>query len=161
PHDQPDRDHDHSAEQEVLPHPAYRIEAHVPDHANEPLEAEQDVPWIEAERSQDHADHDRQEDQPHRHRNRRTAEKTTHEIHHRLPDCGPVSSTPSMCCKFSSRSASRGGLSQRSRLIRGKRIAKPDLWRDERCSPSKATSNTRPCSRSCTTSRTGPNRSTV
>ncbi len=44
----------------------------------------------------------------------------------------------------SSRSASPGGLSQRSRLTRGNRIASPDLCRVERCSPSKATSSTRP-----------------
>jgi glutathionyl-hydroquinone reductase len=30
---------------------------------------------------------------------------------------------------------------------RGKRIATPDLWREERCSPSKATSSTRPLAR--------------
>ena len=35
----------------------------------------------------------------------------------------------------SSRSASRGGLSQRSRLMRGNRIATPDLCRGERCQP--------------------------
>src|SRR6185437_307349 len=43
----------------------------------------------------------------------------------------------------SSRSASPGGLSQRSRLMRGKRMAMPDLWRVERWRPSKATSSTR------------------
>ena len=31
PHDQPDRDHDHGAEQEIAPQPAHRVEAHVPD----------------------------------------------------------------------------------------------------------------------------------
>ena len=67
----------------------------------------------------------------------------------------------SIVSSVSSRSASRGGLSQRSRLMRGKRIATPDLWRVERCSPSNATSITRPLSGSCTTSRTGPKRLTV
>ena len=45
--------------------------------------------------------------------------------------------------------------------IRGKRMARPDLWRVERAMPSKATSKTRPWSGSCATSRTGPKRSTV
>ena len=40
-----------------------------------------------------------------------------------------------MRSSVSSRSASRGGLSQRSRLMRGKRIATPDLCRVERCQP--------------------------
>ena len=42
-----------------------------------------------------------------------------------------------------------GGLSQRSRLMRGKRMATPDLCRVERCRPSNATSSTRPWSVSC------------
>lgn len=40
--------------------------------------------------------------------------------------------------KFSNESASRGRLSQRMREMRGKRMATPDLWRVERCKPSKA-----------------------
>ena len=59
-----------------------------------------------------------------------------------LPPCSIFSSV-------SSRSASRGGLSQRSRLMRGKRMARPDLCRVERCRPSNATSSTRPSSGSC------------
>jgi len=59
-------------------------------------------------------------------------------------DGRPCSIRASMLSSSSSRSASTGGLSQRSRLMRGKRIARPDLWRVERCSPSKATSSTRP-----------------
>jgi hypothetical protein len=58
-------------------------------------------------------------------------------------------------------SASRAGLSQRMRLMRGKRMATPDLCRGERFSPSKAISSTRPKSRSARTDRTGPNRSMV
>ena len=40
-------------------------------------------------------------------------------------------------------------------------MARPDLWRVERCRPSNATSSTSPWSGSCTTSRTGPKRSIV
>ena len=57
----------------------------------------------------------------------------------------------------SSRSASAAGLSQRMRWMRGKRMATPDLWRVERCTASKATSNTSPGS----TARTGPKLSVV
>ena len=45
--------------------------------------------------------------------------------------------------------------------MRGKRMATPDLCRVERCRPSKATSNTKPNSRSARTERTGPKRSIV
>ena len=41
-------------------------------------------------------------------------------------------------------SASAAGLSVRMRLIRGKRMATPDLWRVERAMPSKAISSTSP-----------------
>ena len=34
-HDQPDRDHDHGAEQEIAPHPGDRVEAHFPDAADD------------------------------------------------------------------------------------------------------------------------------
>jgi len=59
-------------------------------------------------------------------------------------DDRPCSIRASMPSNSSSRSASIGGLSQRSRLMRGNRIASPDLCRVERCSPSNATSSTRP-----------------
>ena len=52
----------------------------------------------------------------------------------------------SSASSVSIRSASRGGLSQRSRLMRGNRMAMPDLCRLDRCRPSNATSNTRPLS---------------
>ena len=58
-----------------------------------------------------------------------------------------------IACRVSSRSASSAGLSQRMRWMRGKRMATPDLWRLERCTESKATSNTSFGS----TCRTGPN----
>ena len=56
----------------------------------------------------------------------------------------PCSIRAIMVSSRSNRSASPGGLSQRSRLMRGNRIARPDLCRVERCNPSKATSSTRP-----------------
>src|SRR3984893_10274269 len=55
-----------------------------------------------------------------------------------------VASAFSIRSSVSSRSASRGGLSQRSRLMRGNRIATPDLCRGERARPSKANSSTSP-----------------
>ena len=63
PHDQPDRDHDHRAEQEIAPQPAHRVEAHVPDRADQALDARDDVERVEAERRQHDADQDRQQDQ--------------------------------------------------------------------------------------------------
>ncbi len=59
--------------------------------------------------------------------------------------------------RVATRSASAAGLSVRIRLIRGKRIARPDLWRVLLWIESNATSSTRLFS----TSRTGPKRSTV
>jgi len=53
-----------------------------------------------------------------------------------------------------SSSASRAGLSHLMRLILGKRMATPLLWRVERCRRSKATSRTRPKSLSARTLRT-------
>jgi hypothetical protein len=49
---------------------------------------------------------------------------------------GAIGKLLAIACASSS--ASRAGLSQRMRLTRGKRIATPDLWRVERCRPSKA-----------------------
>src|ERR1700754_4238141 len=45
-------------------------------------------------------------------------------------------------CMSSSVAASLAGLSQRMRLMRGKRSATPDLWRVDCWAESKATSNT-------------------
>ncbi len=59
-------------------------------------------------------------------------------------DARPCSIRSMMVSSRSSRSASPGGLSHRNRLMRGNRIARPDLCRVERCKPSNATSNTRP-----------------
>jgi aspartyl-tRNA(Asn)/glutamyl-tRNA(Gln) amidotransferase subunit A len=58
----------------------------------------------------------------------------------------------SIASSVGSRSASAAGLSQRMRETRGKRMARPDLCRVERWTPSKAISSTSPGS----TSRTGP-----
>ena len=58
---------------------------------------------------------------------------------------------------FSNRSASAAGLSVRMRAMRGNRSATPDLWRDDNCAASNATSSTSAFS----TSRTGPKRAVV
>src|SRR6185437_9153983 len=93
-----------------------------------------------------------------------------HEVHSRLitecelptPEIVPIiQARSSIFSSVRSSSASRDGLSQRNRLIRGNRMATPDLCRVERCNPSKATSMTRPKSLSARTERTGPKRSTV
>src|SRR6266540_3098662 len=86
PDDQPDRDDDDRAEQEVAPDPPDRVETHVPDADYEPLDARNDVPRVESEHGQDDADQDRQQDQPHQHHERRAAEKAGHDIvGHRFP----------------------------------------------------------------------------
>src|SRR6185437_12089883 len=180
-----------------------RIEAEIPEPAEQELDAAQDVVGIEADRGEHDADQDRQQDQPERDRKRRAAEKAAEAVMGRRQFPGIIEpgvvghrSSPwgfsadhtrrgahgepvglrqwlSEVTKFSavsafssfssdsSRSASRGGLSQRKRLMRGKRMAMPDLCRVERCRPSKATSSTRPSPGSCTTWRTGPNFSVV
>src|SRR3954451_7449451 len=199
-HQEPDRDHDHRAEQEIAPQPVDGIEAEVPQPLKQHADAMQDVPGIEADRGEHHADQDRQQDQPERHRQRRAAEKAVQAfiiagrqipdvVGHRYLLAGApahyrsggahgepalrrqwlrgtqepqlVATVFNMRSSVSSRSASRGGLSQRSRLMRGNRIATPDLCRGERANPSKATSSTSPWSGSCTTWRTGPNFSVV
>src|SRR5262249_54958563 len=128
----------------------------------EPFQAFDDVRGIEPDYLQDHPDQDRQQDQPEDDRQRRATEEPIEGIfgHWPLPRHAhdnilsplfaaavaprPVSIFSSIRSSVSSRSASPGGLSQRSRLMRGKRMAKPDLCRVERCKPSKATSITRP-----------------
>src|SRR5262249_59454354 len=54
PHDEPDRDHQHGAEQEIAPQPAYRLPSHVPDGVDEPADAVDDGPPVEADRRQHH-----------------------------------------------------------------------------------------------------------
>src|ERR1043166_649468 len=136
PDDQPDRDHHDGAEQEVAPQPAHRVEAHVPYRFDHPADALDDVAGIEAEGVQDDADQDAEQHQPHQDGERRSTEETADVgIRHEVPRAIPHSNTiysgaeASIFSRVSSRSASRGGLSQRSRLMRGKRIATPDLWR--------------------------------
>src|ERR1700694_1524367 len=199
PRQQPDRYHDHGAEQEVAPQPVDGVKAEIPEPLKQQPDAVEDIPGIEADRGEHHAHQNRQQDQPKRHRERRAAEKAVQAVigcrqfpgvvgqrwsparesaaycsESRAdgePACGlqwpPAAVTGGIVSAFSirssvsSRSASRGGLSQRSRLMRGNRIATPDLCRGERCKPSKATSSTSPWSGSCTTCRTGPNFSVV
>src|SRR5258708_31120226 len=186
PDQQPDRHHQGGAEQEVAPQPADGVESHITDFADQLFDAVKKVPRIEPDRGENNPAHDRQQHQPPQHRERRTAEEAAdHIVCHgivipplhsghfstspaailRACRCGAPSppSLPrsSKASSASSRSASRGCLSQRSRLMRGNRIAMPDLCLVERCRPSNATSNTKPRSLACTTSRTGPKRLTV
>src|SRR5262249_53481016 len=156
-HDQPDR-HDHDgAEQEVAPDPAQDIEAHLPDTLDEAAKAGQDVPRIEAQRREHDADQDRQENEAEQSRHRRAAEEARRVVDHPVPPHpdgllvaraggsarGPGSpralgsprepwwraaTSSSSRSSVSSRSASPGGLSQRRRLMRGNRMASPDLW---------------------------------
>src|ERR1700722_13118441 len=56
---QPDRDYDHGAEQEVAPQPVDGIEAEVPDPLDQQTDAVDDIPGIEADRRKHHADQDR------------------------------------------------------------------------------------------------------
>src|SRR5712664_899629 len=178
PRQQPDRDHDHCAEQEVAPQPVHGVEAEIPEPLKQQLDAADDVVGIEADRSEHHADQDRQQDQAKRDRQRRAAEKAADAVRGRRQFSGVVGhscspalvrdasynatrkwgtrhpppdvtkslfvSSFSIRSSVSSRSASRGGLSQRRRLMRGKRMATPDLCRGERCRPSNATSSTSP-----------------
>src|SRR6266704_2274490 len=182
PRQEPDRNDDHRAEQEIAPQPVDGVKAEIPEPPKQQLDAIEDIPGIETDGGEHHADEYRQQDQPKRHRKRRAAEKAIEAlmgcrqfpglVGHRWsparirpcivvwrradgePACwrqwpatcpaGSVTSGFSIRSSVSSRSASRGGLSQRSRLTRGNRIATPDLCRGERCRPSKATSSTRP-----------------
>src|ERR1044072_6089404 len=73
--DQPDRDHHDRTEQEIAPQPAHRVEAHVPDRLHHAADALDDVAGIEAERMQDHADQNAQQNEPEGHRKWRPAEK--------------------------------------------------------------------------------------
>ena len=58
-HDEPDRHHQRRTQEEISPEPAHRVEAHVPDAQYQPSEAVDDIPGIEPEYFQNHADQDR------------------------------------------------------------------------------------------------------
>src|SRR6202165_427871 len=75
PRQQPDRDDDHGAEQEVAPQPIHGVKAEIPEPLKQQPDAVEDIPGIEADGGEHHADQNRQQDQPKRHRQRRTAEK--------------------------------------------------------------------------------------
>ncbi len=76
PRNEPDRENDNRAEYEIAPHGVDRIPAEVPDLADQPLDARDQIPRIEAEGGQEHADHDRQQDQAYDHPKGRAAEET-------------------------------------------------------------------------------------
>src|SRR4051794_5924853 len=80
PRQQPDRDHDHGTEQEVAPQPIDGVKAEIPQPLEQHPDAVQDVPGIESDGGEHHADQDRQQDQPERDRQRRTAEKAVKAI---------------------------------------------------------------------------------
>src|SRR5882757_2766950 len=75
PRQQPDREHDHGAEQEVAPQPVDGVEAEFPDPLEQQPDAVDDIPGIEADGGEHHADQDRQQDQPDRFRQPRASEK--------------------------------------------------------------------------------------
>src|SRR6185436_3823654 len=77
---QPDRDHDHGAEQEVAPQPVDRVEAEVPQPLEQQTDAGEDIPGVEADRGEYDADQDRQQDQPERDRKRRATEKAVQAV---------------------------------------------------------------------------------
>src|SRR5436309_4070710 len=63
-HDQPDRHHQHGAEEEVAPQPLEGFEAHVPDGLKQLPDAADDVERIEPKHLENETDQDRQERQP-------------------------------------------------------------------------------------------------
>src|SRR3954453_3888738 len=79
-HQQPDRDHDDGAEQEVAPQPVHGIEAEIPQPLEQETNAGDDIPGIEADRRQHDADEDREEAQEKRDRQRRAAEKAVQAV---------------------------------------------------------------------------------
>src|ERR1700730_2777091 len=77
---QPDRNHDHGAEQEVAPHPVDGIEAEIPEPLKQQPDAREDIPGIEADCGEHHADQNGQQDQPDPPRQRRAAEKAVEAV---------------------------------------------------------------------------------
>src|SRR5262245_18235111 len=73
--DQPDRDHQHGAEQEVAPESDDDVKAHVPDVLEQLADAAEDVERIEPEDPQDKSDEDREQDQLDNHRRPPSAEE--------------------------------------------------------------------------------------
>src|SRR5450432_1528178 len=55
PRQQPDRDHDHGAEQEVAPHPVDGVEAEIPQPLKQQPDAVEDIPGVEADGGEHHA----------------------------------------------------------------------------------------------------------
>src|ERR1700674_544671 len=56
---QPDRYHDHGAEQEVAPQPVDGVKAEIPDSLKQQPDAVDDIPGIEADGGKHHADQNR------------------------------------------------------------------------------------------------------
>ena len=80
PDQEPDRHDDDGAEQEIPPQPAHDIEAHSPDMTISSRDQLDDIPRIEPNRGEDHADQDRQQDQAPNDRQRRAAEEAVNDL---------------------------------------------------------------------------------
>src|SRR6266852_2566529 len=80
PDQQPDRHHQGGAKQEVAPQPADGVESHIPDFADQLFDAAENVPRIEPDRRENNPNHDRQQHEPHQHRERRAAEEAADQI---------------------------------------------------------------------------------
>src|SRR5437588_2413034 len=80
PRQEPDRQHDHGAEQEVAPQPVDGVEAQIPDSLEQEANAVDNIPRVESDRGKHDTDQDREQDQPERHRKRRAAEKAVQAV---------------------------------------------------------------------------------
>src|SRR5882672_11026300 len=80
PRQQPDRNDDRGAEQEVAPQPVDGVKAEIPDPLKQKPDAVDDIPGVEANSGKHHPDQDRQQDQPKCHRQRRASEKAVQAI---------------------------------------------------------------------------------
>src|SRR6266545_425577 len=146
-HDQPDRYDQHGAKHEIAPQSLEGLVAHVPDRLEQLADAADDVERVEAEHPENEPDQHRQQREPEEDDERAPAEKAVQRARFigsggvgdpwflgQAHGCKPITfhdsaatRDDSIASSVSSRSASPGGLSQRSRLMRGKRIAIPDL----------------------------------
>src|SRR5438874_1768736 len=134
PHDQPDRHDQHGAKQEIAPQSLEGLVAHVPDRLEQLADAADDVEGIEAQHPENEPDQHRQQREPEEDDKRAPAEKAVQRARLRggfgypwflgqAHGCKPstfhdlaATRADSIASSVSSRSASPGGLSQRSRL---------------------------------------------
>ena len=145
-HDQPDRHDQHGAKQEIAPQSLEGLVAHVPDRLEQLADAADDVERIEAQHPKNEPYQHRQQGEPEEDDKRAPTEKAVQRAWLRggfgypwflgqahgfkvstIHDSAATRGDNNIASSVSSRSASPGGLSQRRRLMRGKRIAIPDL----------------------------------